>query len=300
MASYETLLDLQQDARELYLKHNILPQRTEHGYVRDARPLNMTLDFDAGSIRDILDNLNDTFQIPNKRMIFLETTAIALLEKDGVGNAKEVFYDLRDTVAREQYGATAATVAVSDSIIGQRNRLPKIQYDTLIRLACQVRPVGNWYLMFADLAGDLRSETLLCKSVPRVVASHPTSVIGKLDGAHASIFINAIDAARNDLKAAYESAASRVVDPVTGKLDPIIKALKWAWDNLDKLSIAYTIAKELWDEHERRREAEEARRRAEEAQRKLDREISLSAPLRGAEHHVDSFEKNRDWISRTA
>lgn len=159
----------------------------------------------------------------------------------------------------------------------------KTNYNGLCRAACEVKPVGCWPLAIADLLGAIDSKHLLSDSLGgRLVDIHPREPITEIHYGNVLEMRQRFRVAKANLQLRLNLTA-----PQSSKA----KAIKKIIDRLGEMLIvmeALQLFKEWYD----KAKAEVERFRAEREWRSLE-------PLRGAEDHVDAFERNRDWISRT-
>lgn len=162
-------------------------------------------------------------------------------------------------------------------------RVMKVRYNSLCAATCELKPIGCWPLIIADLLGALESKHLISDSLgPSLVSIHPQEPIVAINYGNVLEMKQRFRWAKTSLQlrltlTAPQSSKAKILKIIIERLGQFLVVM----EALEKFKEWYDKAK-----------AEIERLRAEWEWRNLE-------PLRGAEDHVDAFERNRDWISRT-
>lgn len=160
-------------------------------------------------------------------------------------------------------------------------------YEALVSVVSEVEPAGNWLYIFADLARPLDAQDLLIDKVPDLIDFHPQTSVFDVPQDAARELANTFQEITDKVRQQYDAQVGLI--PVK----PFVKGLKWLWQNLEKLAISANWIATVVEEATKKYK-EEAERQAE--QDRINRGISEARPLAGAENHVDSFDRNRDFL----
>jgi hypothetical protein len=270
---------------------------------------------------------------------FLESVIIQLLQKEGHPDAQGFVDHCREFASRTRYGLTMRQLFAATSVspnfsfrdeplpphgagagrwgppprrgTPEFSAFPLVQYNALVHVACNVVPIGNWSIVLGDLLGNVYGD-LNSKKLTSLVKDHPGTSISALSDTDLQILVARFVDMRDSLRAKEESSREAGLGSAIGK------ALKWLWENSDKIIFFYEAYENAM---ERARQADEERKRAEEEKRKADEAAAAAAAakarqeadeqlerlargegisaLEHAEDHVDAFERNRDFIERT-
>jgi hypothetical protein len=141
------------------------------------------------------------------------------------------------------------------------------------------------------LAGNYDKRQLLINSVSNIINEHPNCTW------KGNIPEPSLETMRDVMATAKSNAYTRLQEAEASRAGEIIQVIAAAIYIAEKVYEYACEGIRVIRERERRRRKE--REEAERRQDRIEREIRDSKPMRGAEDHVDQFEKNRDDISRT-
>jgi hypothetical protein len=209
----------------------------------------------------------------------LENTTRSLLRKDDP--SAEAAYDsnLQAALAKIDWQHYRSTVFAERF---------EAEYTLLTKTVMKAGFFGMWWIIFYDLTYNFQGN-LLHPKIPDLIDRHPepitTADIGHDEGRLLESFFHEVE------KRASDDCAKPGLPRDTKDL--LIELAKQA-------ALVAAFGKDVADYIEceiarKEKERREAEKQVEEAREQL-REAH---PMEGAEDHVDDFDKNRDWISRT-
>lgn len=257
-----------------------------------------------------------------QNLAYLEKLSIGLLRKEGRKAPATLFGRRREIMSRRLYSKPVSELdKTSDEALRRlresvefldprrpvrppgaaawqsHRELVHVQYDTLLNVACEVEPRGNWTIIIGGLMGNLDHSDLISRAIPTLVTDHPMNSVVHYD------LINVADLQDRFLRAAngLESKKERLQRAGAGKeraggreIFALIVAIA---------KVIYKIAQyyqdmKTWKEREEARIAQERAEAERQLWEKFNRGERLPS-MKGAENHVDSFDNNRGWIERT-